>query len=131
MARPCEFLEALTSQRRRSRKNSGKYPWTLTVLISKAPSASASMDSSPNSHHIWALVYAYTPASCDRIAGRPFTNLADVHTASLPISIFTKPNGFCFVELVDWPFLKPSSVHAFAWTTITIVSSSLRPPWRV
>ena len=89
------------------------------------------MGFSANFFHIMNLVNAYTPASCDRIAGRPFKKRHDVHSASLPISIFTKPKGFCFVELVDWPFLKPSSVHAFAWTTITIVSLSLRPPRRV
>ena len=73
MARPCDIFEALTSHLRGSSKNLLTYCWTPTVVIFKAPSAAASMGSSPNLNHMQVLTYAKNPASCDRIAGRPFT----------------------------------------------------------
>ena len=89
------------------------------------------MAASPNSDHMQTLAYAYAPARSDRIARRPFTKLYEMHSASLPSSIAIKPERFCFVEQVDSPFIKPFSVHAFAWTTNFITSPSWRPPWRV
>ena len=105
MARPCDFCLAQTSQAFGTLKKFFKYGWTPTVLISKAFSSSASVGFSLNFFHIMNLVNAYTPASCDRIAGRPFTNLSDNNSASLPNSILIKPKRFCFVEQVDSPSL--------------------------
>ena len=131
MSRPCDFCLASTSQDFGTLKNLATYPWTPTVLISKLPSAAASMGSSPNFHHMRVLINAAAPASCDRIAGRPFTYLFDDNSASLPILILKKPEGHCSFEQTETPFFQLSTEYGPARMANSTVSLSLMPPWRV
>ena len=67
------------------------------------------MGSSPKLYHMQTLVYAYTPASCDRIAGRPFKKPFDDTSASLPILILKMPEGHCLFEQTETPFFQLST----------------------
>ena len=109
MSRPCEFCLAVVQWSDGTLKNLATYPWTLTVVISKAASAAASMGSSPNFHHMSFLIFAHAPASCDRIAGRPFKKPFDDTSASLPILILKKPEGHCSFEQTETPFFQLST----------------------
>ena len=131
MSRPCEFFLALTSQGFGTLKNSATYPWTPTVLISKLPSAAASMGFSPNFHHMQVLINAAAPASCDRIAGRRLKKYHELHSASLPILILKMPEGHCSFEQTETPFFQLSTEYGPARMANSTVSLSLMPPWRV